>query len=211
MQLIGMLDSPYVRRTAIAMALLGLPFEHHAVSVFSTFAQFQGINPVVKAPTLVCDDGTILMDSSLIISYAEALAAPHRLMPKDLSALQHDLHLISLSLAACEKAVQTVYERNLRPAEKQHQPWLDRIHGQLLAAYGLLEAASKKSNWAVADGQISLAMITIAVVWRFTAEMLPEVARTTDYPTIAALSAQMEQLPAFIAYPPAGPGVPSAP
>ena len=210
MQLIGMLDSPYVRRTAISMQLLGVPFEHHAVSVFSTFAQFQGINPVVKAPTLICDDGTILMDSTLIISYAEALAAPRSLMPASLPALQHDLHLISLCLAACEKAVQTVYEHNLRPADKQHLPWLDRIYGQLLAAYGLLETASKKSTWIVADGQISLAMITIAVLWRFTLDMLPEIAIASSYPTIAQLSAALEQLPAFLAYPPSGPGVPSA-
>ena len=67
MQLIGMLDSPYVRRVAVSLQLLGLPFEHRSISVFRTFEQFQQINPVVKAPTLVCDDGTVLMDSTLII------------------------------------------------------------------------------------------------------------------------------------------------
>ena len=67
MQLVGMLDSPYVRRAAIALQLLELPFEHRALSVFSTYEQFRAVNPVVKAPTLVCDDGTVLMDSSLII------------------------------------------------------------------------------------------------------------------------------------------------
>ena len=70
MQLIGMLDSPYVRRTAIALRLMGLPFEHRSLSVFSTFEQFRAINPVVKAPSLVCDDGTVLMDSTLILDYA---------------------------------------------------------------------------------------------------------------------------------------------
>ena len=47
MKLIGMYDSPYVRRTAISLQLLGVPFEHQSVSVFSTFAQFRAINPVV--------------------------------------------------------------------------------------------------------------------------------------------------------------------
>jgi glutathione S-transferase len=38
---------------------------------------------VVKAPTLVCDDGEVLMDSSLILAYAERLAAPRAsLVPK---------------------------------------------------------------------------------------------------------------------------------
>ena len=78
MQLIGMLDAPYVRRVAITLQLLGLRCEHQAISVFRTFEQFHAINPVVKAPTLVCDDGTVLMDSTLIIDYAEALAAPRK-------------------------------------------------------------------------------------------------------------------------------------
>ena len=41
MKLIGMLDSPYVRRVAISLKSLGLPFEHHSLSVFSTFEQFK--------------------------------------------------------------------------------------------------------------------------------------------------------------------------
>ena len=81
MKLIGMLDSPYVRRVAISLQLLGLRFEHQSLSVFRGFAEFQGINPVVKAPTLICDDGEVLMDSTLIIEYAEALARPRTLMP----------------------------------------------------------------------------------------------------------------------------------
>lgn len=76
MKLIGMLDSPYVRRVAISAKCLGIPLEHASVSVFRHFEQFQQINPVVKAPTLVLDDGEVLMDSTLIIDYLEALAAP---------------------------------------------------------------------------------------------------------------------------------------
>ena len=111
MQLIGMLDSPYVRRTAISLRLLGLPFEHRPISVFRQFDEFAAINPVVKAPTLVCDDGEVLMDSSLILEYAERLAAPRAsLVPKDVREAQHDLRLTGLALAACEKAVQIVYE-----------------------------------------------------------------------------------------------------
>ena len=67
MQLIGMLDSPYVRRVAVSLQLLGLPFEHRSLSVFRGFEQFRQVNPVVKAPTLGCDDGTLLMDSGLIL------------------------------------------------------------------------------------------------------------------------------------------------
>ena len=37
MVLIGMLDSPYVRRVAVSMKLMGMPFEHRPLSVFRVF------------------------------------------------------------------------------------------------------------------------------------------------------------------------------
>src|SRR5213594_3859437 len=108
-----MLDSPYVRRVAISLQLLGLRFEHRSISVFSTFAQFQQINPVVKAPSFICDDGEVLMDSTLILEYAEALAGLRRsLLPGGAVERQHVLRIIGLALAACEKSVQIVYERD---------------------------------------------------------------------------------------------------
>lgn len=104
MKLVGMLDSPYVRRVAISLDLYGVEFVHEPLSVFSTFAEFAQINPVVKAPTLVLEDGTVLMDSSLILDYLETLApADKKLLPQQPAARAHDLHLLGLALAACEK------------------------------------------------------------------------------------------------------------
>ncbi len=162
-----MLDSPYVRRVAISLRLLGLPFAHRPVSVFSSFAQFQQTNPVVKAPTLVCDDGVCLMDSTLILDYAESLAPPERsLVPRAPAARRRDLQLLGLALAACEKTVQIVYERNLRPPEKQHAPWLDRVHGQLAAAYAALETELARAP--LRADALTQAGITTAVAWGFT-------------------------------------------
>jgi glutathione S-transferase len=208
MQLIGMLDSPYVRRTAISLDLLGVSFEHRSISVFSTFEQFQKINPVVKAPTLVCDDGEVLLDSTLIIQYAEALAAPKKtLMPADIKERQHALRLIGLALAACEKAIQIVYERNLRPAEKQHEPWMTRVRGQLLAAFSNLENEITRTPLATQSITTSQAAVTSAVAWFFTQQMLPEIVIAKDYPSLRTLSARAEALPVFAKYPHEGPGV----
>jgi glutathione S-transferase len=202
MQLIGMLDSPYVRRVAVSLQLLGLPFEHRSISVFSTFEQFRRINPVVKAPSLVCDDGTVLMDSTLILEYAENLAAPRKsLMPAGISERQQALRVIGLALAGCEKSVQIIYERNLRPAEKLHQPWVSRVTGQLLAAYNALESEVLRKPLAVAGKPIDQAGITAAVAWHFTQMTLPEVVPELDFPALQRFSARAEQLPEFAAAP----------
>lgn len=202
MQLIGMLDSPYVRRVAISLQLLGLRFEHRSISVFSTFTQFQQINPVVKAPSLVCDDGQVLMDSTLIIDYAEAIAAPRKsLMPATIPERQQALRVIGLALAACEKSVQIVYERNLRPAEKLHQPWVARVTGQLMAAYDLLESELQRKPLAVTRDTMGQDGVSAAVAWHFTQMMLPEVVNAANYPVLREFSSQAEQLPTFRAAP----------
>jgi glutathione S-transferase len=168
MQLVGMLDSPYVRRVAVSLHWMGLPFEHRPVSVFRQFEDFAAVNPVVKAPTLVADDGTVLMDSTLILLHAESLAAKRRsLMPSEPRAALRELRLIGLALAGCEKAVQTVYEKTLRPAEKQHGPWLDRVRGQMEEAFDALDTELQATPLAADDAGLTQAGLTTAVVWRF--------------------------------------------
>ncbi|MES2818118.1 MAG: glutathione S-transferase [Pseudomonadota bacterium] len=201
MQLIGMLDSPYVRRVAVSLQLLDLPFEHRALSVFRTYPQFRDINPLVKAPTLVCDDGTTLIDSSLILDYAEHLNPTKSLLPSALGERQRALRILGLALAACEKSVQIIYERELRPAETRHQPWLDRVSEQLLAAYQALETELLQAPLAVEQARIDQAGITTAVAWYFTQAMVPDVVRGDDFPALQRFSQAAEALPAFCAAP----------
>ena len=204
MQLIGMMDSPYVRRVAISLAMLGLPFEHKSVSVFRHFDTFATINPVVKAPTFIADDGTLLIDSSLILDYLDHLSPPdRRLMPAAPGERLKALSLIGFALAACEKAMQNVYELNLRPAERQHQPWIDRVQTQLFAAYDHLETAiagREGNGWLLGD-RLMQPDITLAVTWRFQQFMLPDLVDPARYPALAAFSKRAEALQEFIAAP----------
>ena len=195
MQLIGMLDSPYVRRVAVSLKVLGLSFDLDQVSVFRHFEKFSSINPVVKAPSFITDDGTVLMESSLILEHIAQLA-PRSLMPADRAAHETALRQIGLALAGCEKTVSILYERNLRPAEKQHQPWLDRVLGQLLLAYGALEREASP-DWFTGE-VLMQPQITAAVAWDFTQHNIPELVRAEDFPKLAALSARAEKLAAFI-------------
>jgi glutathione S-transferase len=201
MRLIGMLDSPYVRRVAVSLKFMGLPFTHEPVSVFRHFDVFAGINPVVKAPTLVADDGTVLMDSSLILEHLERLAPERSLMPLDVGAHARAQRLTGLALAACEKAVQIVYEYNLRPAEKQHQPWIDRVRGQLLAAYRLLETEIGSGPGWLFGARPLQPDISTTVAWRFTQSMLGDIVLRSDHPALSSFSDRMEALPELLSTP----------
>ena len=151
--------------------------------------QFAKINPVVKAPTLIPDNGQTVMDSTVILQYLATLAGPHqRLFPSHPDAALRAARLTGLALAACEKTVQIVYERNLRPADKQHEPWVDRVSAQLLAAYAELEREARGGR--AADRSRTSSMrpdVTVAVAWHFTQMMLPGTVSKTAHPHLAGV------------------------
>lgn len=201
MELIGMLDSPYVRRAAISLRLLGVPFVHRSWSVFRNFDQFQQLNPMVKAPTLVLDDGSYLVDSNLIIDWAETISTKPSLMPGGASARLRALRLIGMALTVGEKSVQIVYEHK-RDAEKRDDGWLQRVKGQLRAACAMLEHELEGvQGWLFGDVP-SQADITIAVAWGFTQLVTADVIDAKTYPRLAAFSQRAEKHQDFAALPP---------
>jgi glutathione S-transferase len=202
MILIGMLDSPYVRRCAVSMKLMEVPFEHRAVSVFRHFDQFRAINPVVKAPSLVCDDGTVLMDSTLIVDYLENVVAPQkRLMPAAAAERVEALRLVGLAMAACEKCVQIVYEKEQRPADKRHDPWRARVVGQANAAFGVLERAAEKPKPWLQGEKFNAADVAVACAWRFGQYYNAIEVPAANYPALVAYSKRAEALPEFASTP----------
>ncbi|AOI91822.1 glutathione S-transferase family protein [Burkholderia pseudomultivorans] len=207
MKLIGMLDSPFVRRVAISAKLLDLPFEHEPLSVFRHFDRFRTVNPVVKAPTLVTDDGATLLDSSLIVDYLDHRVAPERrLLPDAPDARLRALVPVGFALAAAEKTVQVVYEQMLRPTDKQHEPWLERVLSQLEAAYDALEPLVAAAHGWFGGARLLQPDVTTAVAWRFTQFMAADFAPLARidparYPALAAHSARAEALPAFVETP----------
>ncbi|MAP96328.1 MAG: glutathione S-transferase [Ponticaulis sp.] len=199
MKLIGMMDSPFVRRVAITLKLFDMPFEHEPVSVMRDFDTFKTYNPLVKAPSLIMDDGTVLMESSLILDVIEKLAGPETsLMPTGVADYIRAQRLIGLALIAAEKTVQKVYEFNMRSGDVPNANWLARVETQLAQAYGAIEdELAGIEGWSCGD-QLTQADITTAVVWRFTEHVFPENAAADDYPRLKALSERAEALPVFV-------------
>src|SRR5215471_11292058 len=82
MILIGQYDSPFVRRVGIALTLYGLPFEHRPWSTFGDADKVRAYNPLVRVPTLVLDDGEMLIESHLILDYLDSrVPADRRMFP----------------------------------------------------------------------------------------------------------------------------------
>jgi glutathione S-transferase len=200
MQLIGYMDSPFVRRVAVSAQYLGIPYEHRELSIFREFEEFRAINPLVKVPTLICDDGQTLVDSTLIIDHLESIAGKS-LMPAGETDRIRALNIIGTSMVAMEKVAQLIYETKQRPEEVRYAPWIERLETQLLGALELMESAvGDGTAWIFGNG-VNQADITAAIGWRFVQHVVPERAPPGDFPGLVSFSARAEELAEFVACP----------
>lgn len=209
MLLVGQYDSPYVRRVAISLHRLELPFERNAISVFADADEMRRINPLGRIPSLVLDDGEVLIDSGAILDYLDEQAGPSRaLIPVSGAARRAALRTIAIASGAIDKAGAIAYERLLRPADKQHAPWLERCRVQLASALDALEA-SAPTGWFGGD-EPNQADITVACMLGYLALRVPEA--RAGYAKLERHAAESEELAAFRATRPAADeAMPAAP
>lgn len=196
MKLIGLYDSPFVRRVAVSMRLYGMGFEHVALSVFRHQDEMRKINPLLKVPMLVLDNGETLLESSLILDYLDAEAPEEkRLTPLSGPARRKVQQQCATALVAVEKAMQIYYETTLRPKEFTYPAWVERCTGQMHTAFGMME--SLPPSPALDGAPLTQADVTTAVVLRFAQYVLPSEFPLGRYPQLERLSAFCESLPAF--------------
>jgi glutathione S-transferase len=198
--LIGMLDSPFVRRVAVSMQLLGIAYEHGNWSVGRDFERIRQYNPMVKVPTLVLDDGDALSDSGAILDYLDQSVGPARaLLPPSGRPRRDALKLIALALFVAEKARDQLQEGYFRPEDKRHGPWLERLQSQMLAGLALLDADCGRRGeapWLIGNA-MTQADITVACAYTFASEGLPEARIAGRYAQLEKLAARCEALEPF--------------
>ena len=200
MLLIGMFDSPFVRRVAITLKLMEMPFEHANWSVGRDFDRIREYNPLGRVPALVTDDGEKLLESGAILDYLEERAGPDRaLLPRSGPERRQALKLMALATGAADKGAIQVYERAFRPEEKRHQPWTDRCRVQMsgsLAAIDRYLGERGVSQWLVGK-RMTQADITAVCVFTFLNDALRVASDAVMFQSLAMLAARCESLPVF--------------
>jgi glutathione S-transferase len=200
MKLIGMFDSPFVRPVAISARLLGIPFEHLNWSVGKDFDRIRQYSPLGRAPTLVLDDGEVLVECFAMLDYLNDRAGPERaLLPASGAERRAALRLMSFAYGAAEKAREEIVERVFRPADKRHPPWIERCRGQLRGALAELErhAAQKRDAQWLVGGRMTQADVYVSCIFTFLTEAVPEAFEPRDYPMLRAHVARVEAMPEF--------------
>lgn len=197
MILIGQYDSPFVRRIGIALRLYGLPFEHRPWSVFGDAERIRPLNPLVRVPTLVLDDGDVIVDSHAMIDYLDGLMpAEKRLYPTREPDRHRAMRIAMLATGLGEQGVAIFYAGRLQKDECS--PLLERRRGQMQSVIAALEADRGHSKSPYWHGErIGHADIAVAAVLRFLADASLVSITEREQPALAGHCARMEALPVF--------------
>lgn len=199
MILVGQYDSPFVRRVAVTLRLLGLDYQHDTRSVFGDFDSMRQTNPLGRIPSLILDDGEVLIDSAAIVDWLDDTAGPERaLIPASGPARRKALKRIALASGAVDKAGAAAYERMIRPAAYRWPEWIARCRTQAEGAIAALAA----EDWPD-EGTPDQAQIMTVCMLRYVQMADPGLLPAGRYPALEALAQRCEALPAFKAtYPP---------
>ena len=199
MILIGHYDSPFVRRVASALRLYGMAYEHRAWSVFSQAEEIAAYNPLKRVPTLVLDDGEVLIESAAILDWLDEMAGAEKALiaergPERRAALK----VCALASGRADTAVSLVYERAVHGRETPL--WVERCRSQIGGVLEALEAAraARTGPWWFGE-RIGHADIAVGCVLRFLGEAHPDVFDETLWPALSAHAAACEALPEFAA------------
>jgi glutathione S-transferase len=199
MILVGQYDSPFVRRVAVSLRVLGFAYRHDTRSVFGDFDSMRKTNPLGRIPSLVLDDGQVLIDSAAILDWLDQTVGPCRgLIPPAGPARQRALRLIAFATGVVDKFGAAAYERIIRPSHYRWPEWIARCRTQGQGALAALDA----EPWP-AEAPLDQAAISTACAIRYVrltdAEQMP----LGRFPTLDALSERCEARPEFKATYPA--------
>lgn len=194
--LIGQYDSPFVRRTAIALNLYALAYEHRPWSVWADEAELARVSPLRRVPVLVLDDGEALVDSFSILDYLDERVRPERaLYPEAGAPRRAALRVTALATGFADKAVSLFYEGLLheQPAAK----WADRCRRQILETLAVLEGDRARRTTPYWFGTtLTHSDIAVACALRFTRESQPKL-DLSPFPALGAHADRLEALDVF--------------
>jgi glutathione S-transferase len=194
--------SPFARKVRIAAIELGLidkiEFVPTSVAPAQANDEYMKITPLNKMPVLITDDGSVILDSYVIVEYLDEMAGGGKLIPSsgpdrwkfksDHSMLQGMLD----SMLLCR------YENMVRPKELKWQGWADDHWNR--AWKGMARFNEKPE---VLSRPLDIVQISLACVLGYADFRYADCGWRKAYPNLAAFNERILERPSIkISVPP---------
>ncbi|MCA0205625.1 glutathione S-transferase family protein [Pararhodobacter sp.] len=191
----GLMDSPFVRRVAVALHHHGCAYQRRPLSVFRDFETMRAANPLGQAPVLTLASGAVLTDSRAILEWLDATHPATSLTPAG-DAMLAVLQVEAVALSLADKAVLLMGELIRRPVALRDPEAIARLQTQVTGALDWLE---DRAQAAPLFERLTRADLALACATKYLAEKQPR--RLGERPALMRHSRWCEAQPPFAAAP----------
>jgi glutathione S-transferase len=196
MKLIGSLASPYVRKVRVVLAEKKLDCQFELENVWAPDTIISTLNPLGKVPSLVMEDGTVMIDSRVMVEYLDTLTPVCKLLPPNGRDRADVKCWEALADGMLDAAIIVRLERTQRPIELQSEDWIAR---QMRKVHlGLASLSEKLGEQAYCAGKnYSLADVAVGCTLGWLSFRFPEITWRDDYANLAKLFDKLSERQSF--------------
>lgn len=193
MQLLYSPTSPYVRKVRIVAIEKGLDHRLTLVnaSPLADVAPIAAHNPLGKVPTLIRDDGRMLIDSPVICAYLDSLVPVPKLIPEG-DARWEALRIEAIADGVMDAAFSLTMEAR-RPEAQRSSEWIERWSRAIARSLDVLAADAPDWEETFGIGQAA----TAAALGYLDLRHAPAFAWRDTHPALAAWTALVAVRPSI--------------
>ena len=150
--------SPYARKVLAIAIEKGLNDKLEKLAAREPGVNLDRMNPLDKVPTLVTDDGEVLIESALISQYLDELGGGRKLYPEAGKARRRMLQLEAIGHGVCDAGVLWRMEGRMHKPEQMSAEWLERQQKKLQRGLAAMEQALSELGAGVTPAHITYAV-----------------------------------------------------
>jgi|SRR5471030_1787217 len=196
MKLIGSLASPYVRKVRVVLAEKKLDYQFELENVWAPDTTIDKLNPLGKVPSLVMEDGNVMIDSRVMVEYLDTLTPVCKLLPPNGRDRADVKCWEALADGMLDAAIIVRLERTQRPVALQSEDWMARQMRKV--QLGLASLSDKLGESAYCAGiHYSLADVAVGCTLGWLSFRFPDITWRDDYPNLARLYDKLSERQSF--------------
>lgn len=196
MKLIGSLASPYVRKVRVVLAEKKLDYQFVLENVWAADTTINQLNPLGKVPSLIMEDGDVLIDSRVMVEYLDTLTPVCKLLPPNGRERADIKCWEALADGILDAAILVRLERTQRPPELQSEQWIARQMRKV--ELGLEVLANRLGDSAYCAGiHYSLADVAVGCMLGWLSFRFPEIDWRGQHANLARLYDKLSERPSF--------------
>jgi glutathione S-transferase len=198
--LIGSLTSPYVRKVRVALSEKKVEYVFKLEDTWANDSDLAKINPLLKVPCLIFEDGFVVVDSRVIVEHIDIISPVAKLIPQTGRQRIEIKTIEALADGILDACVNVRLEQTdmIRTDGERCQAWVDRnlrrVHGTL---DHLENKMSDKTPYFIGS-TISLGDIAVSVALGYLDFRFPHIDWRSGHPKLTQLYKKMSERSSFI-------------